>query len=65
MSAVPPSPCISVCVIDPRTGWCQGCRRTMEEIAGWIGYSPEQKRAVLARLPERRATSAPAAGPPR
>jgi len=66
MSAAPPSPCIAICVIDPATGWCQGCRRTIEEIAGWVQYSPEEKRAVLARLAERRAaTSAPAAGPRR
>lgn len=64
--AAPPSPCVAICVIDPRSGWCQGCRRSIEEIAGWMRYTAEEKRAVLARLAERRvATSAPAAGPPR
>ena len=28
-----PSPCISVCRMDERTGWCEGCLRTLAEIA--------------------------------
>jgi predicted Fe-S protein YdhL (DUF1289 family) len=48
------SPCISVCAIDPRTGLCEGCFRTLDEIAGWITFSNDQKRAVLAALPGRR-----------
>jgi predicted Fe-S protein YdhL (DUF1289 family) len=48
------SPCISVCAIDPRTGLCEGCFRTLDEIAGWIAFSNDEKRAVLAALPERR-----------
>ncbi|MEZ5734518.1 MAG: DUF1289 domain-containing protein [Novosphingobium sp.] len=24
-------PCISVCRIDQRTGWCEGCRRTLSK----------------------------------
>lgn len=49
-----PSPCIDVCQLDPVTGLCRGCQRNMNEIAGWSGYSAAQKRAVLARLDERR-----------
>ena len=48
------SPCISVCAIDPRTGLCEGCYRSLDEIAGWIAFSADEKRAVLAMLPERR-----------
>ena len=51
------SPCISVCAIDPRTGLCEGCFRTLDEIAGWIAFSAGEKRAVLAVLPERRKRS--------
>ena len=29
------SPCISVCKIDPSTGFCYGCARTKEEIKKW------------------------------
>jgi len=29
------SPCISICRTDPRTGYCYGCARTMEEKKNW------------------------------
>ncbi len=48
-----PSPCINVCRMSPVTGYCEGCQRTIGEIAGWSEYSDRQKRAVLARLPAR------------
>jgi len=38
------------------TGYCEGCRRTIAEIAGWSTYSDGQKRAVLERLSARQAT---------
>ena len=50
------SPCINVCKMSAATGWCEGCRRTLEEIACWSIYSAAEKRAVLARLPARLAT---------
>jgi predicted Fe-S protein YdhL (DUF1289 family) len=50
-----PSPCTSVCVIDPPTGLCAGCYRTLDEIAGWIGLSAERRRALVAELSLRRA----------
>jgi predicted Fe-S protein YdhL (DUF1289 family) len=48
------SPCINVCRMNPDTGLCEGCRRTLDEIAAWSGMSAEEKRAVLARLQARR-----------
>ena len=30
-----PSPCISICRTDPRTGYCYGCARTDEEKIIW------------------------------
>ncbi|AOJ70238.1 MULTISPECIES: DUF1289 domain-containing protein [Burkholderia] len=53
-----PSPCTNVCRIDARTGWCEGCRRTRDEIAGWRKFDDDAKRAVLARLAARRTASA-------
>ena len=47
------SPCILVCSIDPKTGYCFGCGRTRDEIAGWTLYSPEKRREVMADLEER------------
>ncbi len=48
-----PSPCIKVCVVDPMSSLCIGCGRSMQEIGGWIGYSPQRRATVLAALPER------------
>lgn len=48
-----PSPCISVCRMDAVTGLCEGCFRTLDEIAGWGMSSDEEKRAVWALLVER------------
>jgi uncharacterized protein len=41
-----PSPCISVCRMDASTGWCEGCLRTIDEIAGWSRFDDDAKRAV-------------------
>ena len=47
------SPCILVCSIDDRTGFCFGCGRTREEIGAWLTYSPDMRRAVMEELPAR------------
>ena len=47
------SPCILVCSIDMKTGFCFGCGRTREEIASWIGMTSQQRRAVMDELPAR------------
>ena len=49
------SPCTNVCAIDPATGWCAGCLRTIDEIAAWGSLDNAARRAVLRRLPARRA----------
>lgn len=49
-----PSPCISLCVMDGQRRYCQGCQRTLGEIASWGALTNEEKRAVLAMLPTRR-----------
>jgi hypothetical protein len=49
----PPSPCTLVCTIDARTGWCLGCHRTLDEIAGWSRAEADEKRAILARVAAR------------
>jgi predicted Fe-S protein YdhL (DUF1289 family) len=53
-SASVASPCTSVCIIDPVTGLCGGCFRTLEEISGWIDFSTAEKRTVIAALGARR-----------
>jgi len=47
------SPCILVCSIDDRTGYCFGCGRTREEIGAWLTLTPQARRDVMAELPGR------------
>ena len=48
------SPCISVCRMDEASGWCEGCLRTLDEIAVWSVLEDDDKRAVLLDLMRRR-----------
>jgi len=48
------SPCINVCRMEAASGYCEGCRRNLDEIASWSIYTPAEKRAVLALLPARK-----------
>lgn len=48
------TPCIRLCAVDGDSGLCRGCGRTLAEIASWSGLSEEERRAIIARLPERR-----------
>jgi predicted Fe-S protein YdhL (DUF1289 family) len=47
------SPCTGVCRINRRTYLCDGCRRSVTEIATWLELSDEQKRALIAELATR------------
>lgn len=51
------SPCIKLCVIDPQSGLCLGCHRSLDEIAQWSGLTPAARRAIMAELPARGAKS--------
>lgn len=57
------TPCIKVCVIDPATRLCEGCARSLDEIAAWGTLSPVDRRRIMAELPfrhvRRRARSTP------
>jgi len=52
------SPCVNTCTLHPATGWCRGCGRSADEIAGWGSRPVADKRAIKARLPGRMATMA-------
>jgi predicted Fe-S protein YdhL (DUF1289 family) len=47
------SPCVNICRISRLTGYCEGCRRTIAEIAAWSNYSDGEKRAVLEMIAAR------------
>jgi uncharacterized protein len=49
-----PSPCIDVCRMNAQSGWCEGCARSLDEIAAWAAMTDVQKMAVWHVLPARR-----------
>jgi len=48
-----PSPCISVCRMDAVTGWCEGCFRSLDEIAAWSRMDEAGKRDIWALIVQR------------
>lgn len=49
------TPCIAVCMIDPKTSLCLGCGRTLPEIARWHRMESAERLAVMSQLSERMA----------
>ena len=50
-----PSPCISVCRMNAASGLCEGCLRTLDEIAAWSTLGEEAKREVWLLIDQRQA----------
>jgi len=55
--AAPLSPCIRVCSVSGRTNWCDGCYRTLKEIATWGRMTPDERATVMADLDRRKAVA--------
>ncbi len=55
----PISPCTAVCRIDPTTGLCLGCARTLAEIAEWSAMTVQGRLDVLVKVAARRAPPNP------
>ena len=51
------TPCIAVCLIDPKTRLCFGCGRTLPEIARWPAMESVERLALMALLPSRMAAA--------
>ena len=49
-----PSPCVNICRMDEATGLCEGCQRTLDEIACWSLLDDADKREVWQQLARRR-----------
>jgi len=47
------SPCEKICVVDPPTGRCVGCGRSLAEIERWTKYSDGEREQIMAELPGR------------
>ena len=48
------SPCVAVCQINRATGVCEGCHRTLQEIAAWRQFTDLQRRRIMDDLPNRK-----------
>jgi len=48
------TPCVKVCVVEPRTRLCIGCLRSIDEIAGWSRMTEAQRQEIMAALPGRK-----------
>ncbi|MDP3760744.1 MAG: DUF1289 domain-containing protein [Ramlibacter sp.] len=48
-----PSPCVSICRMDPVSELCEGCFRTLDEIALWGRMAEESKREVWRAIGQR------------
>jgi uncharacterized protein len=47
------TPCIQVCLVDPKTRLCSGCGRTLAEIARWGRMDDAERRSVMSGLKQR------------
>lgn len=47
------TPCIRICVIDQASGLCEGCGRTLDEIASWSAMTDRERRNIMNALPAR------------
>ena len=59
------SPCIAVCMMDPKTKLCFGCGRTLPEIARWHRMETAERLAVMEGLAARMAEAGLVLMPPR
>jgi predicted Fe-S protein YdhL (DUF1289 family) len=59
------TPCIAVCMIDPKTKLCFGCGRTLPEIARWHRMETAERLAVMEGLAARMAEAGLVQMPPR
>jgi predicted Fe-S protein YdhL (DUF1289 family) len=55
--AVPASPCVKICVVDPLSGLCIGCGRTVAEISLWPEMNEGARAKIMAGLAERMAAA--------
>lgn len=49
------SPCVQICVVHPETRLCTGCSRSIGEIGAWSRMNADERRAIMADLPNREA----------
>jgi uncharacterized heparinase superfamily protein len=57
------SPCINICRMHAGTGWCEGCARTIDEIAAWGRLDDATRQRVQDVLPQRQVVLRALIGP--
>ena len=53
------SPCINICAMNPQTGLCTGCYRTIDEITAWARLDDSGRQGILAAVSQRRQAHQP------
>lgn len=43
--------------MEPESGLCRGCYRTIDEIAAWSGLSEAERDRILERIPQRKSSA--------
>ena len=51
------SPCKSVCELDPSTGFCLGCKRSIDEINNWSLKDDKEKISIIKKAQNREFSS--------
>ncbi|SMM98374.1 hypothetical protein SPONN_2285 [uncultured Candidatus Thioglobus sp.] len=46
------TPCVSICKYN-KENYCVGCKRSSDEISGWINYSNDLREAIMQDLEQR------------
>jgi len=44
------TPCKNICDLDEKLYICKTCKRTEDEIASWLDYTPSERKAVMKRI---------------
>jgi len=47
------TPCKQICELDSDKQICKTCKRTDEEIANWLDYTPAERKAVMKQIKDR------------
>jgi len=51
------TPCKNICDLDIKKQICKTCKRTEDEIASWLDYTPSERKAVMKRIKDRHGSS--------
>ena len=47
------TPCKNICELDNEKQICKTCKRTEDEIANWLDYTPAERKDVMKKIKDR------------